>query len=179
MKTQRAFIVISVMLLHALFVQSAPAFALTHQDFTVMMRAIGFIGNPPSGDVTVAIIYDPSGQDSAAEARQMQSELGSGYQVGGMTLHPKLVPFSALGGMDGAPIAFIAAGTGSAQAEVAKKARAQKTLTLSLDKGCVVRGNCILYVNTANRVEIVVNKASAETSGISFKPTFMVLVTVI
>jgi hypothetical protein len=174
MKYLRALLLIFAVVL----LRAAPAGAeITHQDFTVLMRAVGFLQPSPSGDVSLAIVYDPANAASSAEGRQMQNELGGSYKVGSMTLHPKLVPVSSLGGIDGASVIFVATGTDGYQPAIARMAKGKGGLTLTLDKNCVERGNCVLYVNTANRVEIIVNKSSAEASGVAFKPTFMVLVT--
>jgi hypothetical protein len=155
-----------------------PAFAeITAKDLQVMIRAIGFLQPAPMGNAALVVVYDPSVQESAAEASQIQTLLADGYSSQGMVLHPKLVNASAVTSFPTGSIVFVTSGIGYCHSSVARSAREGGVLTMSLDRTCVEKGDCVLYVNTGSRVEIVVSKAAAEAANVQFKQTFMLMVT--
>src|SRR3978361_1849716 len=62
----------------------------TLQDLRVAGHVLGFQESPVTGDVIVALIYNPAQASSHDEAVALATLLGKGMSVGGLVLRPRL-----------------------------------------------------------------------------------------
>lgn len=153
--------------------QPAPSAVL---NVPVAARIITFVQPAPVGVVPVAIVYEPGNPASEAEAADMERALSSGITIGRATLRTRRVSVSNLGQLSAVKAAFVTTGLRAYQDEVAAAASAQSVLTITADSACVIGGRCIVGISTANRTQIIVNKAAARRSGIRFGSAFLMLI---
>jgi hypothetical protein len=142
--------------------------ATTPRDLQVIARAVGFINGLPRGVVDVAIVDGP-GADALLAA------MGRGVSAGGVTLNPRRVSLARLA-QSGARIIIVPEGQGASHAAIAAAARQLNAVTLSTDMSCVRSGRCVVGVSTSPRVEIVVSRAAASASRVSFSQAFRVMI---
>lgn len=152
---------------------STPAFAETSQrDLEVIGRALGFMEGVSGSDRTVAIVYDAS---SEAEAQALAGTMAGGLSAGRVTLNARLVPMADAGSLSGADAAVLLGGA-SGDAGVFSSASSAGVMTVSTDMGCVESGNCVMGVQSAPSVRIVVNRGAAEASSVSFAAAFAMMI---
>lgn len=154
-------------------VLSAAYADVTEKDLRAFTRAMGFMKPTPSGDVDFAVLYNPQNTESAQDAKTMMRLLSKGYKAGRAKLTPRLVSTANISSLNNADFVYVTLGLSSWHGKISN---GRKALVLSLDKSCVEKGDCMLYVNTQNRVEILVNKKAASAADIEFKPVFMAMV---
>lgn len=140
----------------------------------VATRVISFLQPAPEGAIPAAIVYEPGNAVSEAEAAAIEH---AGPLVAGKgTLRLKKVPVTALGGLAGVRVAFVTAGLGSAQAQVAAAAARQSILTITSDMSCVQAGRCAVAISSAPRVQITVSRSATRAANIQFGSAFLMLV---
>jgi len=161
----------------AFVVGAAPVQAQTVQsDLVVAARALGFLENPPTGDVTVGIVYAPSVAASRQNADALRGLLGTGLRVGNITLKPVLVGAAELGTVN-VDMLFLVSGldeqTGVAAANLSatKKIPCITTTTAYLEQG-----RCVMAVRSRPKVEILVNQAAAARSNTKFAAVFRMMI---
>lgn len=142
--------------------------ATSAKDLQVIARLISFMENGPKGTVEVAVV-DGAGADAAIAA------FGGGVAAGPVTLKAKKVAASALAG-SGAKVILVPEGQAANQAAVAAAAKALGALSISTDKSCAESGKCVASVQSDPKVEIVVNRAAATASKVSFQSAFRVMI---
>jgi hypothetical protein len=152
---------------------SSPAFAETTQrDLEVIGRALSFVEGASGSDRTVAIVYDPA---SEGEAQALASTMAGGLSAGRVTLNARLVPMSDASSLGGAHAAVLL-GSASGDAGVFSAASSAGVMTVSTDMACVESGNCVMGVQSAPSVRIVVNRGAAGTSSVSFAAAFAMMI---
>lgn len=152
---------------------AAPAMAeTTTRDLEVIGRALGFVEGASGSDRTVAIVYDPG---SEAEAQALASAMSGGLSAGRVTLNGRLVPAGDLSGLSGADAAVLLGGAAS-DAGVASAVNAAGAMSVSTDMGCVESGGCVMGVQSAPSVRIVVNRANANAASVSFAAAFAMMI---
>jgi len=140
----------------------------------VATRVISFLQPAPEGAIPAAIVYEPGNAASEAEAAAIEH---AGPLVAGKgTLRLKKVPVNALGGLAGVRVAFVTAGLGGAQAQVAAAAARQSILTITSDMSCVQAGRCAVAISSAPRVQITVSRSATKAANIQFGSAFLMLV---
>jgi hypothetical protein len=150
-----------------------PAWADTAKDVQIAGRALTFLENGPSGHVSIGVVFDPSKASSVAQKDAVMAALGSGLEVGSLTLTGKPIEIGGIGG--GVAALYLTEGVNFAAAGAA--AKAHKLVTISDDTACVTSGACVLGVTTTPKVEIKVNRAAASAIGVSFKSAFRMMIT--
>lgn len=147
------------------------------KDVQVAAKTFGFTVPPLTGTVKVAVVFDPATPASQAEADQLTAILGSGLAVGATTLVPVPVPVGQLdGGLDGVGVAFVTAGLSAHHERIFAATKARKLLSVSVDTSCVQSARCVMGVKSEPKVEILVNKAAAEASSVTFAPAFRMMI---
>ena len=144
----------------------------TQRDLEVIGRALGFVEGASGSDRVVAIVYDPG---SEAEAQSLASAMSGGLSAGRVTLNGRLVPASDLSGLAGADAAVLI-GAAAGDAGVFGQASSQGVMTVSTDMSCVESGQCVMGVQSAPSVRIVVNRDSASSSSVSFAAAFAMMI---
>lgn len=152
---------------------SSPVFAETSQrDLEVIGRALGFMEGVDGSDRTVAIVYDPA---SEAEAQALAGAMSGGLSAGRVTLNARLVPAADTGSLGGAHAAVLL-GSASGDAGIFSAASSAGVMTVSTDMSCVESGNCVMGVQSAPSVRIVVNRGAADASSVSFAAAFAMMI---
>ena len=152
---------------------SAPALAETSQrDLEVIGRALGFVDGANGSDRTVAIVYDAA---SEAEAQSLAGAMAGGLSAGRVTLNARLVPLAEAASLGDADAAVLL-GSAAGDAGVFGAASASGVMTVSTDMGCVESGQCVMGVQSAPSVRIVVNRGAAEASSVSFAAAFAMMI---
>ena len=123
----------------------------------------------------MAIVYDPDSSASLQEAEQMQQQLIKSKS----DLSPRMVPVTDLGQLKNAQYAFVTDGLEKHYRRIDTFFRANKILSFTLQRGCIENNCCAVYINAKNRVEIIVNKSVTDAVQASFKPVFLMMITVI
>jgi hypothetical protein len=170
------------MRLRTVYAASALAFALlfssaasadTAKDLQIAGRALTFLESGPAGHAVLGIVYDPAKPASVAQKDAVMAALGSGLDVGGVTLVGKPMEVGAISG--GVAALFVTTGSNFPAVEAA--AKAHKLVTVSNDHACVASGACVVGVTTSPKVEITVNRAAAGAVGAAFKSAFRMMIT--
>lgn len=154
-------------------VLAAPAMAeTTTRDIEVIGRALGFMEGASGSDRVVAIVYDPA---SEAEAQALAGAMDGGLSAGRVTLTGRLVPASDIGSVSGAHAAVLL-GAAASDAGIASAANGSGAMTVSTDMSCVESGGCVMGVQSAPSVRIVVNRGNAEAASVSFAAAFAMMI---
>jgi len=155
------------------FVVAAPANAeFAAKDAQVMARVMGFMDQPPPASVKLGIVYD-AGNQKQAEA--LMAQLGGSLAAGKFTLVPTLVKIGDVASANVNAVVLMA-GTGGA-ANVAAITKSKKIPCFTGDRALVQSGACLVGINTDPKVEILLNKNLAASSGISFGAAFKMMIT--
>jgi hypothetical protein len=151
---------------------SASAQADGARDVQVAARVLTFLENAPSGRAVVGVVFDPSKPASVAEKDEVMATLGDGMAVGGLTIVGK--PVEA--GSAPASVVALIVTHGVDFAAVGQAAKARKLVTIGLDMACVNSGACAVGVASTPKVEIVVNRETTASLGVSFKAAFRLMI---
>ena len=95
--------------------------------------------------------------------------------AGRVTLNGRLVPAGDLSGLSGADAAVLL-GSAASDAGVAGAANSAGALSVSTDMGCVESGGCVMGVQSAPSVRIVVNRGNASAASVSFAAAFAMMI---
>ncbi len=148
---------------------------VTVTDLQVAARALSFMSTPLSGDVKVGILYSPSSPGSMQDAQELLRLMGNGLRAGSLDLHGTLVDIkdAATARVD---LFFLTDYVGEEAASALDGANAKRPcVTRDLEQ--VERGTCLMGVRSTPKVQIVVNRAAADRSGITFATVFRVMIT--
>jgi hypothetical protein len=149
----------------------------TQNDLQIAGRALGFLDNPLSGDIDAGIVYAPGDPQSVREAEALKALLGQGLRVGNITLKPVLVPVADVGHAN-VTILLLTDGVTSVEAKaVTDAAKAKRTACITTDLAQVRNGVCAMGVRAQPRVEILVNRTAALSTGLSFSVVFRMMIT--
>lgn len=165
-------LVFSALLLAGVGASSAAEGGMSKKDLEILGRAIGFMKDGPSGDVTTAVVFVPGNSASEAERDAIMGVVGSGLKVGNITLKAKASSV-ADAAASGARVWLV---TGAAAAKMGQAGTAAKAITASADKACVEAGNCVLGIETGTKVQIYVSRKAAEASSVAFESAFLLMV---
>ncbi len=149
--------------------------AVSESDLQIAARALSFMTNAPVGTVRVGIVFNPANPQSTADAAQLEQLMAGGLRVGNVTLQPIQVPIDQVGGAQ-VGLFFLTEGTGPA-GRLSEVANLKKLPCVSFDLAQVRSGACAIGIHSGPRVEILVNRAAAESSGVSFSTAFRMLIT--
>jgi hypothetical protein len=149
--------------------------AVSESDLQIAARALSFMTNAPSGTVRVGIVFDPNNPQSAADAAQLEQLMAGGLRVGNVTLQPVQVPIAQIGSAQ-VGLFFLTEGAGTTE-RLSEVASANKVACITTDLAQVRGGACAIGIRSGPRVEILVNRAAADSSGVSFSTAFRMLIT--
>jgi hypothetical protein len=155
----RAATRVALCLLLAAGIEAANAASLTQKDVQILVKAIGFLEPPPSGNGTVAIAFEPSNPASKADADAIAGYFGDGLKAGAATLKAVVTPVGSLSG--GGFVAVVAA--------AGVKAEQVSTAT------AVQAGQCVMSVKSDPKVEILISRSAAASSNVGFGSAFLLM----
>lgn len=167
-------VIISLVAIFCLVVSSA-AQATTKKDLDILGRALGFVEDGPSGNISVAVVHDPSNPDSKAHANEVVGLMGDGLKAGKVTLHGSLADIGD-GTLSGSPVVFITDGLGGNEASLFSSASANKIIVVG-SLNCVEAGNCVINVASTPSVKIYVSKSASTKASITFSDAFRMMIT--
>lgn len=158
-------------------ISAFPAHAdVTAKDIQVMARALGFAEKAPSGEIRLGIVYAPENAASVAQAEAVQKLLGDGLKAGNLVLKPLLVKIDEATSADVAAFLLIE-GMGAGGAKLAAVTKAKQKPCLTIDIPQVQNGSCAMGIKSEPKVEILVNRAAADASGVTFGASFRMMIT--
>lgn len=149
---------------------------VTETDVLVAARALGFMQNPPTGEVRVGIAYSTGDPRSVEEADQLQQILAGGLKVGNLMMTPVKVNVDELASAN-VQLFLLTEYVGRDGERVADATKAKQIPCITFDIAQVQNGACVMGVRSEPRVEIIVNRAAATRSGTSFATVFRMLIT--
>lgn len=149
----------------------------TQTDLLVAGRALGFIDNlKQNSAVRVGIAYDPANAQSAQQAAELNAMSANGLSIGGLVFRPVMVPLARLDSAS-VEVFFLTDGLGAEASRVARISRARKIPCITFDLSQVRDGNCAMGVRARPRVEVLVNRAAADATGIKLAAAFRFMIT--
>jgi hypothetical protein len=149
---------------------------VTETDVLVAARALGFMQNPPAGEIRVGIVYTTGVPKSVEQADQLQGMLAGGLKVGNLDMLPIKVKIDELAGAN-VQLVLLTEYVGTDGVRVADATKAKQIPCITVDIAQVQNGNCVMGVRSEPRVEIIVNRTAAARSGTSFATVFRMLIT--
>ncbi len=158
-------------------VSAAANAEISNKDFKLVAKAVGFMKSGPSGDVDVLIVYDGGNAASKSDADALNGILGGGMTEKGVTYKPVMTDVSSLSSVPAGSIVYVANGMSAHHGKIGGAAKSAGALAVSADRACVDAGACTMFVSSSPKVEIVLNKGTAEGAGIEFQAAFKMMVT--
>jgi len=172
---QRVALAWSVALLSAIPTPS-PA-ETTAKDIMVAVRTFGFVVHPPTGEVLLAVVFDPTRPQSASDLQTVISVLDGGAHVGGMTVQPVPIPVTELNRLVGFRFVLLIGDVQNYRQAIFERTRGQGIVTISTDLDCVRAGLCVMGVAAEPRVQVLVNRAASDAAAVEFMLAFRMMIT--
>lgn len=145
-------------------------------DLEVAGRALGFMQKPMSGKVRLGIVYAPASPRSLREAESLRDALEGGLKVGNLEFYPVMVAIDGAAHAD-VDLFFLTDFMPSGVPSLAAVSAARQIPCITTDVDEVKSGSCAMAVKSSPKVEIVVNRAAAKDSGVTFATVFRVMIT--
>jgi hypothetical protein len=142
----------------------------------VAVRALSFLQHPLQGEVVVGIVYQPVNAQSLLEAKHLDALMEDGFRAGQLVLRSRLITLDELASSN-VGLYFLTSKLGDEAAPLAQLERSRKIPCVTTDIDQVRDGNCAMGVRALPRVEILVNRAAAAASGMTFSEAFRVMIT--
>ncbi len=147
---------------------------VTEKDVLVIGRVLALLNHAPSGTADIAIAT--AGPATQGDSATMESLIGSGKQVGTLTLTASPVRYDQLAQAH-TSIVFVPDGLTNAElAELFETAKARKLITISTSDACIVIQKCAIAVTSAPAVDIRLSLAAAAATNVSFGTTFRMII---
>jgi hypothetical protein len=165
----------------ASFASVAASSQTTRLDFTakdgqILGRTLGYVGDGMTGLAVVGIAFAPADPSSRRDAEGIRAIVGDDLPAGRVRLQVRLIPLEQLAAVTGIHALYVTAGlTGSMEA-VSRAAQRLHIPTISANLACVQSGDCVLGFSTEPTVQILIDKAAAERTGVRFVQAFRMLV---
>jgi hypothetical protein len=156
---------------------TSPAIAdVSKSDLLVASKALNFMVPKVTGDVLIAVVFDPSDSASLAEADQAMSLVGGGLKAGKSNLTAVKVPVSDLSAISNSKMVLVTAGTGAHRKAIMSAADAANVLTVSTDMSCVESANCVAGIVSKPKVVIKISTSAKSAAAIEFASAFTMMV---
>ncbi len=149
------------------------AATLSPKDAAITAKAIGFLDPAPAGGV-VAVAYDGANAASKADADAIAALFAGGLAEGSNSVTAKPVDAATLG--DGSGYIAVIAAQGAGDDKIMQAAKAHHIPCITAEAGAVQSGQCVMSVQSDPKVEITVNHAAAQATGVSFQSAFRMLI---
>ena len=146
-------------------------------DLQAATRAIGFLDTlPHDGTLVIGIVF-AKGDSDRAMATATASQLAALPGPANATIRTVLIPeqnfAKTTGRLDIVILMPMPPGAGK---EIAAAVRTRQIVSISTDRACLDSRCCVLMIQTAPRVEIVLDTVTANDVGARFSPVFTMLV---
>nr|WP_305123163.1 YfiR/HmsC family protein [Roseomonas sp. GC11] len=171
----RPLLLLLALALQALPHRAARAAEPSLRDLQVLARSLGFLEPAPRGLAEIGIVYAAGDSQGEAEARRIATLFGEGLRAGNLQLRPILVPLDRV--RDSRAAALLLARSALPQAPMVAAAVAGRAiLTVATDRAPIEQGLVAMAIRSEPRVEIVVNRAAAQASGVTFAAAFRMMI---
>lgn len=156
---------------------SIPATAqAVKKDLEIVSRTISFLKSVTTPTVIMAIIEDPTNPASVSNADAVVAFFTSNSKAGKKKLSVLKVSASDQDQLANVDVIFIPKGLEAVHADIGQQAKLLQKLAISTDDSCARNGHCAVSAKSTPRVEILVNQATTNESGVKFSPAFLMLV---
>ena len=122
----------------------------------------------------MAVVYAADNPESKTDAASIVALFTAGLNGASNAVTAEAVPAALLG--HGRSYAAVIPALGTAMSTVAAAIQADHELCITGDIDLVEAGACALAIRSDPRVEIIVNRKSAASAGISFATAFRMLI---
>jgi hypothetical protein len=146
------------------------------KDGQVLGRTLGFVGDGMNGVVVVGIVVSATDPDSRRDADAICGIIGTDLPAGRVRLQVRLIPLEQLAVVTGVAALYVTSGLAANMETISKTAQRLHVPTISADMACVQSRGCIIGFSTEPTVQIVIDKSSAERTGVHFMQAFRMLV---
>lgn len=151
------------------------AAAVTEKDLQVTARALSFMASPFKGVTRVGIVYDPADSRSQSQAESVRQMLDGGLQAGQVVLVPVLVPLAQAARAE-VDLFFLTEYLGERAAPLREVMHRRRFPCVTVDLEQVRSGACVMGVQSSPKVQILINRAAAESGGIQFANVFRMMI---
>jgi ABC-type uncharacterized transport system substrate-binding protein len=169
-------LLVKAVCLASLAAAGSAAAQVTATDLQVAARALSFMENPLTGIVRVGILHSPGNARSLQEAERLRGLLGNGLRVGSLELRPVMVT-AANARAANVDLFFLTESTTTVDAHLAQPGTHESVPCVTTDLEQVRNGTCLMGIRSRPKVEIIVNRAAADASGVRFATVFRVMIT--
>jgi hypothetical protein len=167
---------IQVCLVLGCLLQAPAVLAQTEaRNLQVLARTLGFMDPPMKGRLRVGILYDPASTAAHRDANALSGLFAGGLRTGGLTLEARLVPIGEANEAD-VDLFLLSKGNGERAAALVPILKARKLPCLSTDLDQVRAGHCTVGLQSAPRVEILLNTRLAADSNTAFASVFRMMI---
>lgn len=166
---------IQVCLVLGCLLQAPAVLAQADANLQVLARTLGFMDPPMKGRLKVGILYDPASTAATRDANALAGQFAGGLRSGGLVLEARLVPIAEAGRAD-VDLFLLSRGNGARAAAVPPVLKARKLPCLSTDLDQVRAGHCTIGLQSAPRVEIILNTGLAADSDMAFASVFRMMI---
>ena len=150
--------------------------ATTQSDLLIAARALSFMQNPPTGQIRVGIVYAAGAPRSVEEADNLQQMLAGGLKVGNLIMIPVKVKIGDIASAN-VQLFLLTEYVGNDGVRVSDATKTNLSPCITVDIAQVENGTCVMGVRSEPRIEILINRAAATSSGTSFATVFRILIT--
>ncbi|MEZ5848668.1 MAG: YfiR/HmsC family protein [Geminicoccaceae bacterium] len=151
--------------------------AAERKDLEVVARSVGFLTEKPRGEVMVGVVADPAVMQSLEEAKSIEALIDSGIRGPAFSFRAISIFTNQLADLQDIDMLLVTKGLSEHHQSIFEAASRLGILTVSTDESCVDSGHCVMWVKGSPSVRIVVNRAAARASNISFQTSFRMLIT--
>ena len=149
-------------------------------DLQAIARTLGFLETLPiDGTLAVKVVYAPTQPDAANVANETAGKLNAIPGPNAATFKAKSLPVDGLAAdQDRLDILLLAPGTCSdtaAAAPILDAVRRRRVVSIASDPTCLDAQCCVLMVRAGRKVEIVLDKALADSAGLKFASVFSMM----
>lgn len=144
------------------------------RDLQLAASILGFQSPAPSGDLSIAVVFDERNPQSHEEATAIVALVGNGLTVGGLTLHAIAISQNGLAAAGPFGALFETASVDDALLKSALLQRHVPCLTRHPDQ--VTQGACIVAIQAKPPVIVTINHANSEAASVRFATAFRMMV---
>jgi hypothetical protein len=155
---------------------SAAVAQFSAKDGQVLGRTLSFVGDGMSGVVVVGIVVSDTDPASQRDADAVRGIIGAEFPAGRVRLQFRLVPVDQLGAVTGVSALYVTSGLTASMDAISAAAQRLRVPTISADLTCVQSRGCVVGFATEPTVQIVIDTAAAERTGVRFMQAFRMLV---
>jgi hypothetical protein len=146
------------------------------KDGQVLGRTLSFVGDGVSGVIVVGIVVSGADPASRRDAEVIRDVVGADLQAGRVRLQVRLVPVEQLAAVSGVAALYVTSGLAASMETISSTAQRLHVPTISADMTCVESRGCVVGFSTEPTVQIVLDRALAERTGVHFMQAFRMLV---